>query len=208
MQLLTTSYFPPIQYYSKIVNDSNILIEQYENYGKQSYRNRCDIYAANGKLTLSVPVIKGARRKILTKDIQIEYIENWQKIHFKSIESAYRKSPFYEYYIDDIQPIFSNKHKFLIDLNNDIMSVINDILEISPLIKLTEDYIINTEGILDWREVIHPKASHRIEDETFLANPYTQVFSDKLGFQPNLSVLDLIFNLGPEALFYLQKTIK
>ena len=80
MQLLTTSYFPPVQYYNKIVKDNDILIEQFENYGKQSYRNRCDIYGANGKLTLSVPVIGGARKKILTKDVQIEYVENWQKI--------------------------------------------------------------------------------------------------------------------------------
>jgi hypothetical protein len=208
MQLLTTSYFPPVQYYNKIVKDNDILIEQFENYGKQSYRNRCDIYGANGKLTLSVPVIGGARKKILTKDVQIEYVENWQKIHFKGIESAYRKSPFYEYYIDDIEPIFSKNHKFLIDLNNEAMQIVNDILEISPNIKLTEDYIDNTESMEDWREGIHPKVSRRKEDLSFVANPYTQVFSNKLGFEPNLSVLDIIFNLGPEALYYLEKTIK
>jgi hypothetical protein len=208
MQLLTTSYFPPIQYYSKIVNDNNILIEQYENYGKQSYRNRCDIYGANGKLSLSVPVIKGARKKILTKDIQIEYIENWQKIHFKGIESAYRKSPFYEYYIDDIQPLFSKNHKFLIDLNNEILQVTNEILEISPIIKMTDDYIKDSTGMIDWREGIHPKPSKRREDNSFQINPYTQVFSNKLGFEPNLSVLDIIFNLGPEALYYLENTVK
>lgn len=208
MQLLTTSYFPPIQYYNKIVKDSDILIEQFENYGKQSYRNRCDIYGANGKLTLSVPVIGGARKKILTKDIQIEYVENWQKIHFKGIESAYRKSPFYEYYIDDIEPLFSKNHKYLIDLNNEIMEVVNEILEISPNMQLTKDYIENIDGMDDWREGIHPKASKRRDDPSFVANPYTQVFSDKLGFEPNLSVLDIIFNLGPEALYYLEKTKK
>ena len=132
MQLLTTSYFPPIQYYSKLIKKEKIIIEQYEHYGKQSYRNRCDIYGANGLLTLSVPVIKGARKKIITKDIKIEYVEDWRKVHFKGIESAYRKSPFYEYYIDDIEPIFSKEYKYLLDLNNDILGVLNEILEISP----------------------------------------------------------------------------
>jgi len=208
MQLLTTSYFPPIQYYSKIVKDENVLIEQYEHYGKQSFRNRCDIYGANGKLTLSVPVIKGARLKILTRDIRIEYVEDWRKVHFKGIESAYRKSPFYEYYIDDIEPLFSKKHKYLLDLNNDILEVVNEILEINPSIKMTEDYIKDTEGMDDWREGIHPKKSRQKEDKSFVATPYTQVFSDKLGFEPNLSILDLIFNLGPEAIDYLEKPIK
>jgi len=208
MQLLTTSYFPPIQYYSKLIKKEKIIIEQYEHYGKQSYRNRCDIYGANGLLTLSVPVIKGARKKILTKDIQIEYVEDWRKVHFKGIESAYRKSPFYEYYIDDIEPIFSKEYKYLLDLNNDILGVLNEILEISPDIGYTEDYIKETVGVDDWREGIHPKKSKRIEDTSFVADPYTQVFSDKLGFEPNLSVLDLIFNLGPEALLYLENSIK
>jgi len=208
MQLLTTSYFPPVQYYSKIVKDENVLIEQYEHYGKQSFRNRCDIYGANGKLTLSVPVIKGARLKILTRDIRIEYVEDWRKVHFKGIESAYRKSPFYEYYIDDIEPLFSKKHKYLLDLNNNILEVVNEILEINPSIKMTEDYIKDTEGMDDWREGIHPKKSRQKEDKSFIATPYTQVFSDKLGFEPNLSVLDLIFNLGPEAIDYLEKPIK
>ena len=157
MQLLTSSYFPPIQYYSKIVKNEEIIIEQYEHFGKQSYRNRCEIYGANGKLTLSVPVIKGAKKKILTKDIQIEYVEDWRKVHFKGIESAYRKSPFYEYYIDEIEPIFTKEYKYLIELNNNILEVVNEILEISPNIIYSDDYIKDTEGIEDWREFIHPK---------------------------------------------------
>lgn len=208
MQLLTSSYFPPIQYYSKIVKNDDIIIEQYEHFGKQSYRNRCEIYGANGKLTLSVPVIKGAKKKILTKDIQIEYVEDWRKIHFKGIESAYRKSPFYEYYIDDIEPIFTKEYKYLIELNNNILEVVNEILEISPNITYSDDYIKDTEGIEDWRDFIHPKESRRKEDNKFIVNPYTQVFCDKLGFEPNLSILDLIFNLGPESLMYLEQTIK
>ena len=208
MQLLSTAYFPPIQYYSKLVQENPIYIECFENYAKQSYRNRCDILGANGRLTLSVPVLKGARKKILTKDIQIEYVENWQKIHFKGIESAYRKSPYYEYYIDDIEPIFNKDFKYLIDLNEHIMSILNEIIEINPQIERTTDYIKDTSGYIDWREGIHPKKSKRLEDENYTEVAYTQVFSDKFEYQENLSILDLIFNLGPESLIHLNKTIK
>ena len=208
MQLLSTAYFPPIQYYSKLVQENPIYIECFENYAKQSYRNRCDILGANGRLTLSVPVLKGARKKILTKDIQIEYVENWQKIHFKGIESAYRKSPYYEYYIDDIAPIFNKDFKYLIDLNEHIMSILNEIIEINPQIERTTDYIKDTSGYIDWREGIHPKKSKRQEDENYAEVAYTQVFSDKFEYQENLSILDLIFNLGPESLIHLNKTIK
>jgi len=208
MQLLSTAYFPPIQYYSKLVQENPIYIECFENYAKQSYRNRCDILGANGRLTLSVPVLKGARKKILTKDIQIEYVENWQKIHFKGIESAYRKSPYYEYYIDDIEPIFNKDFKYLIDLNEHIMSILNEIIEINPQIERTTDYIKDTSGYIDWREGIHPKKSKRQEDENYAEVAYTQVFSDKFEYQENLSILDLIFNLGPESLIHLDKTIK
>lgn len=208
MQLLSTAYFPPIQYYSKLVQENPIYIECFENYAKQSYRNRCDILGANGRLTLSVPVLKGARKKILTKDIQIEYVENWQKIHFKGIESAYRKSPYYEYYIDDIEPIFNKDFKYLIDLNEHIMSILNEIIEINPQIERTTDYIKDTSGYIDWREGIHPKKSKRLEDENYTEVAYTQVFCDKFEYQENLSILDLIFNLGPESLIHLNKTIK
>ncbi len=206
--LLNTAYFPPIQYFSKIVKYNKVLIEQYESYGKQSYRNRCDIYGANGKLTLSVPVIEGARKKVLTKDVKIEYITNWQKIHFKSIESAYSRSPFYEYYIDDIEPLFNKNFNYLLDFNNRILEVINEILDISPEIRMTDDYIVDIEDISDWREGIHPKKNRRKEDIEFCPTEYTQVFSDKGGFVPNLSILDLVFNMGPESLDYIESTFK
>jgi len=206
--LLNTAYFPPIQYFSKIVKYNKVIIEQYESYGKQSFRNRCDIYGANGKLTLSVPVVEGARKKVLTKDVKIEYITNWQKIHFKSMESAYRRSPYYEYYIDDIEPLFIKNYNYLLEFNNAIIEVVNDILDISPEIEMTGDYITDLEGFSDWREGIHPKKSRRKEDNEFTPTEYTQVFSDRGGFIPNLSILDLIFNMGPESLDYLESTLK
>lgn len=197
--LLNTAYFPPIQYYDKIYNNNDVLIEQYETYGKQSYRNRCDIYGANGVLTLSVPVVKGAKKKILTKDIKIEYVTDWRKNHLKSIESAYSRSPYYEYYIDDIIPLFDKKYDFLLDLNNDIMSVVNEILDISPNVMMTDDYIQDIADVDDWRDGIHPKKSKIKRADNFVCKQYTQVFSDRLGFKPNLSILDLIFNSGPES---------
>ncbi len=204
--LLNTAYFPPIQYYSKIIRYNKIILEQYENYGKQSYRNRCDIYGANGILTLSVPVLEGARKKILTKDVRIEYVSNWQKIHFKSIESAYRRSPYYEYYIDEIEPLFNRQFSYLLDLNNSILEVINGILDIDPKIKMSENYYSKPINLIDWREGLHPKKSKKIEDLEFISREYTQVFSNKAGFASNLSIIDLIFNKGPEAYTYLETT--
>ena len=109
--LINTAYFPPVQYFTKINNCTEIWIEQYESYGKQSYRNRCDIMTANGVMTLSVPVVKGSSIKILTKDVLVDYSTNWQKLHFKGIESAYKNSPYYDYYIDNFIHFFERKEK-------------------------------------------------------------------------------------------------
>lgn len=119
--LVNTAYFPPVQYFTKIHDCTEIWIEQYESYGKQSYRNRCDIMTANGAMTLSVPVVKGSSIKILTKDVQVDYSTNWQKLHFKGIESAYKNSPYYDYYIDNFMHFFERKEKFLLDLNTKIL---------------------------------------------------------------------------------------
>ncbi len=206
--VLSTAYFAPIQYYCKQMEHSTIEVEQWENYAKQSYRNRCNIFGANGLLTLSVPVEKATRKKILTKDVRIAYDINWQKLHLKGIESAYKSSPFYEYYIDDILPILSKKWDFLMDMNQQINETICDILEIENKLTPTPDFRpLNSADFIDFRSGIHPKANKSKEDKHFLAQPYTQVFSNKLGFLPNLSILDLIFNLGNESTVYLESCI-
>ena len=138
--LINTAYFPPVQYFTKINNCTEIWIEQYESYGKQSYRNRCDIMTANGVMTLSVPVVKGSSIKILTKDVQVDYSTNWQKLHFKGIESAYKNSPYYDYYIDNFMHFFERKEKFLLDLNTKILKELMDNLQLQRPIKLTKDY--------------------------------------------------------------------
>ena len=201
--LLSTAYFPPVQYMSKIKLYDEIFIERYENFGKQSYRNRSEIMSANGVISLSVPVEK-ANSKTLIRDLKIVYRTNWQKLHFKGIESAYKNSPYYEYYIDDLMPFFEKKEKFLLDFNSAILEAMLHFLQLSKPINYTEDYIReNIPGYRDMRNTIHPKASHREEDTEFIPQPYRQTFSDRFPFHPNLSILDLLFNTGPEAGRYL-----
>nr|WP_320118728.1 WbqC family protein [uncultured Marinifilum sp.] len=207
--LLASSYFAPIQYYCKLIQYNKVLIEQWENYSKQSYRNRCNIYGANGILALSVPVIKASNRKIFTKDVKISYDTNWQKLHLKGIEAAYKSSPFYEYYIDDLERFFTQKWEYLLEFNMEIQAEICSLLEIEANIELTTDFIQNeTNNIIDYRDSIHPKISKNKADSTFNAKPYTQVFGDKYGFQSNLSILDVLFNLGPDGLSYLESCLE
>ena len=206
--LLSTAYFAPIQYYSKLVQFPNMMIEQFENYSKQSYRNRCNIFGANGELALTVPVVKASSKKILTKDVRISYDTDWQKLHWKGIESAYKSSPFYEFYIDDLVRFFDIKWDYLLDFNMEIQSEINSLIELDSTIKKTDDYIENLDQLVDFRESIHPKASKSIIDPSFVSKEYYQVFSDKRGFIENLSILDLLFNMGPDSLMYLEQSVK
>jgi hypothetical protein len=198
--LLSTACFPSISYLKSILQAQQVFIEQYENYIKQSYRNRYNIYAANGILPLSIPVILATNKKIKIKDVRIDYETDWQKQHFKSIESAYRSTPFFEYLIDDFLPFFTERHTFLFDFNLSILNTILNILEIDIEFKLTDDYEKLPIHKQDLRNIIHPKK------ENFLFSSYKvypQVFADKFGYQNDLSCLDLLFNLGSEAYSYL-----
>ena len=206
--LLSTAYFAPIQYYSKLIQFPNMMIEQFENYSKQSYRNRCNIFGANGELALTVPVVKASSKKILTKDVCISYDTDWQKLHWKGIESAYKSSPFYEFYIDDLVRFFDRKWDFLLDFNMEIQNEINSLIELDSTINKTEDYIEDVGKLVDFRESIHPKASKSIIDPSFVSKEYYQVFSDKRGFIENLSILDLLFNMGPDSLMHLEQSVK
>jgi hypothetical protein len=163
---------------------------------------------ANGVLPLSIPVVKATHKKMLTKDVKIFYDTNWQKLHWKGIESAYKSSPYYEYYIDDLERFFNQKWDYLLEYNQEIQNTICEILEIDPKIQLTEDFVeLKQEEIVDFRNAIHPKASKAILDNSFQAEEYTQVFSDKHPFASNLSILDVVFNLGPEGESYLSSCI-
>ena len=197
--LLSTSLFAPIEYYSHLVNKENIFIESQENYIRQSYRNRYNILSANGIIPLSVPVIKESTVKIKIKDVRISYDDNWQKQHLKTLESAYKSSPFYEFYIDDFITFFSSKPKYLFDLNCSVQDVILELLEVDKKINYTEVYADNIDKIYDYRNSISPKN----KVSTYNAKKYIQVFDDKFDFVPNLSILDMLFNLGPESFSYL-----
>lgn len=199
--LLSTAYLPPIQYFTKILKYDDILIEAHENFIKQTYRNRCNIYGANGMISLTIPVKRNVS-KIVIKDLLIDYSTNWRKLHWKSIESAYNSSPFFEYYADDYFPFYQKEYKYLLDYNCDIQEIVMDNLGIIKKLNFTNEYQF-PKGLLidDFREKIQPKKS--FQDYDFKIQKYNQVFIDKHGFIPNLSILDLIFNEGPNAINFI-----
>ncbi len=200
--LLSTAYFPPILNYAWFLQSNDISIEQFETYPKQTFRNRCIILTANGLQSLSVPIIKPFGTKTLTRDIKISYDEPWQQLHWRAIKTAYNSSPFLLYYQDEMEELFSKKHNFLLDLNEDIIQLINKFMEWEVKTKRTETFIFPNELSVkeDKRFSLSPKNSYKFGLPT-----YIQVFSDQYPFFENISILDLIFNLGPEAEAYLMK---
>lgn len=198
--LLQTTYFGPIQWYQKLYRYDHCLIEQYDSYQKQTYRNRCVIATANGPQALTVPV-EGTNEKCLVKDLRISDHNNWRRIHWNALLSAYSESPFFDYYADDIHPFFEKKYDFLIDFNEAIRQKVCELMDIHPNVNYTSDFRRQTSDIVDFREVINAK--HPLADADFQPQRYWQVFEGKHGFQANLSILDLLFNMGPEAIFYL-----
>lgn len=202
--LLSTACFPPVQYFSKLVQFENIYLEQFENFTKQTYRNRYEILGANGVIPLIVPVVKGRGRKIKIRDLKISYDTDWQRNHWRTIFSAYNSSPFFEFYRDDIQPFFEKPWKFLFDFNLEILETLCDLLELELALVLTEDFEKVPEGTTNFRDAISPKKHRTEKDSLFTPLPYTQVFHEKFGFVPNLSILDLLFNEGPNSLNVLE----
>jgi hypothetical protein len=203
--LLQTTYFGPIQWYQKLCRYDQTLIEQYDSYQKQTYRNRCVIATANGLQALTVPVehdtlnIKNEILKV--KDLRISDHNNWRRIHWNALQSAYNESPFFDYYADDIRPFFEKKYEFLVDFNEAIRQTVCNLLDIHPQVSYTTDFSRQPSDIDDYREVINAK--HPQADADFQPRRYWQVFEGKHGFQSNLSILDLLFNMGNEAVFYL-----
>ena len=196
--ILQTTYFGPIQWYQKLCRFDHCLIEQYDSYQKQTYRNRCVIATTNGLQTLTVPV-EHTDEKALVKDLRISDHNQWRRIHWNALQSAYSESPFFEYYADDIRPFFEKRYDYLIDFNEAIRQTICQLIDIQPQVEYTTDYVKQYPN--DFREVIHAK--HPQPDSNFKPCPYWQVFQHKHGFQPNLSILDLLFCMGPESVFYL-----
>lgn len=195
---LSSAYFPNTQYFSIVSNCQHIVIEKYESFVKQSYRNRATIATANGLYNLIVPVCHAKSGKILTKDVKISYIENWQHQHKIAIMSAYGSAPYFEYFSDFIFDVFSKKFLFLLDLNNYILENLCKILKINYKLEFTDNFERQLEN--DYRFSISPKI--KIENISIF-KPYIQVFSDRFDFFPNLSIIDLLMNTGAEAKKYL-----
>ncbi len=201
--LLSTAYFPPIIYFSHIIQSSEVIIEKEENFQKQTYRNRCVILGANGTLNLTVPV-QHDEPKIKISRLKISYHSHWQLVHFRAIESAYRNSPFYEYYIDEFSPFFQKQFSSLFEFNSAILNVCLCLLNYKGKVTFTDEFLKEDKDVEnDFRFSLSPK----IAADNYAFPEYHQVFIEKFGFIPNLSILDLIFNLGPESGDYL-KSIK
>lgn len=204
--LLSTAYFAPVHFYSRYIAHNNIYIEQFEHFNKQTYRNRCIILGGNGPIPLIVPVVKGRGPKILMKDLQIAYDMDWQRNHWQTIFSAYNSSPYLEYYQDDLKPFFEKKAKYLLDYNQAIHETICELLEIDNKTIRTKDFEDVPEETLNFREMISPKNKTET-DQHFKPMRYTQVFEEKFDFLPNLSILDLLFNEGPNSYTILKKSL-
>ena len=199
--MLSTAYFPPIEYFSAIAHARTAWVEGEEAYLKQSYRTRCHIYAAGGRETLQVPVCHGPSK--LIRDIRIDYTHPWLHQHTIAIKSAYGASPFFMYYWDDIERLLHQGHKYLFDLNMDLTRHLISVLGISTPVESTSEFCAEWRGE-DLRGAMHPKRKCPSLYERHVSDkPYYQVFSDRAGFIPNLSILDLVFHEGPESADYL-----
>ena len=208
--LLQTTYFGPVQWYQKLKRYDHCVIEQYDSYQKQTYRNRCVIATANGLQALTVPVDHSPLTidHVHCKDLRISDHNQWRRVHWNALQSAYSESPFFEYYADDIRPLFEQKYEFLIDFNEAIRQKMCELLDIETSVSYSSGFMVHGSwfrvqgsGFRDFREVIHAK--HPQDDPEFQPRSYWQVFQHRYGFQPNLSILDLLFCMGPEAVFYL-----
>lgn len=197
--LFTSLYLAPIAYYKDLLSCDEVIIEQYNHYERKTYQNRCEILSANGVIALSVPVEKGAQAKIPSKDVRIANHTDWQKQHLRALMSAYQNSPFYEYYIDDFLPLYAEEYEYLMDFNMALHHTILEAIEEERSYVLTDEFY-QKDDVKDFRFTFSPKKRKQVE----LA-PYTQVFSDKIDFESNLSILDLLFNLGPETELYLKE---
>lgn len=207
--LLSTAYLAPVEYYTKLLAYDRIRIEQYDHYQKQTYRNRCTIASPSGPLALTVPTVKPSTLKCFTRDIRISDHGNWRHLHWNALESAYNHTPFFEYYKDDFRPFYEQRYEFLTDFNEALCRLVCSLIDFSPSLERTADYMVQPPPDTDdFRERIHPKKDFRTEDPAFQPCPYYQVFQEKQGFLPNLSIIDLLFNMGPESLLVLRNSCR
>lgn len=191
--LLSTAYLPNIHYLSKVLNHDVVFIEKHEHFVKQTYRNRCEILTSNGKLSLSIPLVKQADKELIA-DKKISYAEDWQKQHWRAITSAYKNSPYFEFFEDEFKPFYENKYELLFDYNTQLLQTILHILRVKKQIEFTSQFEVSPGNCNDLRALSDLNNSDNLNTKL-----YYQVFADKQGFIPNLSCLDALFNVGLET---------
>jgi len=196
--LIFPTYFPSISHYVAMAQADTITLETEDNFQKQTNRNRTYIYSPNGIQLLNIPIKHSKDKHQKTKDVKLETAFDWQKQHFKSLEAAYRTSPFFEYFEDSLMPVFTKKHEFLMDLNFETLSIVSRCLGLPFEYKETDEYFHEVSNVTDFRHLANGKK------DTSAFESYTQVFGEKFGFINNLSILDLLFNEGRYALDYLK----
>ena len=195
--LIESQYFPPICFYKTLIEADILQIERYEHYQKVSFRNRCYVAGPNGKILLSVPLSKGKNQRTIMKDVRISNVENWQGLHWKTLTSAYRRSPWFEYFENDLEGLYEKKFDFLLDWNMACLEWANKVLGISKEVILTEGF----EKSYDPSAGIIDKRDHFVPGQDLEGLPtYAQVFGERTGFFPNLSILDLLFCEGKRGL--------
>ncbi len=197
--LLSTAYLPPVGYFYYLLKARKVYIEQFETYPKQTYRNRCEIYSEKGKMSLSIPVTKPEGNHTKTKDVKIFNGERWYLNHWRAIEAAYLASPFFLYYRDELEKFFTGRHENLLQFNLLLVNTVCGMIGFRPVIELTGSFLKAPARVTDLRFALSPKRPPVLKH--FPA--YLQVFRERHGFIPNLSIIDLLFNLGPDTVDYL-----
>ncbi len=198
--IFSTAYLPPVEFFA-VLSSNGILLEKEETFLKQTYRNRCYIFAENGKSALSIPLNKPGGNRTKTIEVEIDNGEKWYLRHRRAIETAYNSSPFFLYYKDDLMPFFNGNYKNLFDFNLSLINLLSELIGITPDISFTKTFVKQYSGeeFVDLRTQFSPK-----KPPLFKTFPvYYQVFSDRHEFIPNLSIIDLLFNMGPETKSYL-----
>lgn len=194
--LLPVLYLPNISYFKAIKeSEGALLLEKCEHFPKQTFRTRTQIATANGVLELMIPTIHGKRARVAMQDIRINYDHPWQRLHWMSIQTAYRSSAYFEFYEDDFRPFYEKKYEFLFDYNLEQLELILKFLKLKKEIRFTEEYLPQSPNPIDLRQAIHPKQPAIFQDTA----SYYQLFSENNGFQPNMSIIDLLFSQGPQA---------
>lgn len=202
--IITASYAGNVQYYSKLAHYPRLTIDAYQHYEKQTLRNRCQIATANGPMDLIIPVSTNSGSKTIDKDVRI-LNNGWQKLHWGALEAAYRHSPFFMYYEDDIRPFFQQEYTFLLDFNLALQDSLMQLIGIAPQLTQSSCYVDAHADTIDLRNIVRVKKS--IPDAQFGVVPYYQVFEQRHGFLPNLSIFDLLFNMGNESILVLQQSV-